>query len=217
MRYGQLIVPVTGLLILLAHAPADAGPDAPPQTAAPEAIPDDRLGVRTAPLLLLSRTDVQTDLGLTPKQIADVRTEITRLHAQALATKGMKGAQAVAARKAIDVASQTWIDSNLTADQVTRLVQISLQWEGPSALITRPVVADTLGLTADQRAALTKAVKERDAARALPTHSKADERKLAEQALSLLDATQKERWKTMLGRPFTPRLASQAQDNKAAR
>lgn len=31
-------------------------------------LPDDRMGVRTAPILLLSRDDVATDIGLTTDQ-----------------------------------------------------------------------------------------------------------------------------------------------------
>jgi hypothetical protein len=114
----------------------------------------------------------------------------------------------ITARKAVDEAQRAWIEANLSTDQRNRLVQIDLQWEGPPALSSRPVVADTLALTPDQRDAIRKAVVENLALRARSQTSPGDEATLTRKVLGLLSPTQKERWKAMLGRPFVPRLAA---------
>src|SRR4051794_35436029 len=67
-----------------------------------DALPDNRLGVRTAPLLLLSRPDVQADLKLSRTQIDDAAEAIRRLQAQAATLRGMTGKKALEARAAID-------------------------------------------------------------------------------------------------------------------
>ena len=207
MNHRSIIAAVlVGLSLFL--GPAKARADGPATTSEHAALPDERLGIRTAPLLLLSRPDVRADLGLSPEQGDKAESAIADLYVRAASIRGKKGSQAVAARRAIDEAQAVWFKGNLTAAQLVRLTQIDLQWEGPTALISRPVVADSLALTTDQRAALAKAVDERNAARALPRSSRADEEKLAKTALSLLDPTQKERWRSMLGNPFTPQLAS---------
>jgi hypothetical protein len=181
----------------------------PPAAASLAALPDERLGQKTAPLLLLSREDVRADLGMTAKQAEEATKAATSLHAQALAIKGMKGPQAIAARKRIDETEQSLIESILSPDQLVRLVQVSLQWEGPAALVSRPVVADTLGLSPEQRASIRKAVDIRNAAREKSSYSLAEEEILARKALSLLNEPQRARWGSMLGRPFKPRIAAE--------
>ena len=83
-----------------AFAGSTPGQDAPRR--AP--LPDERLGVRTAPLLLLSRPDVCADLGLSARQVDDAEAAISDLYVRAAALKGQVGQPAVAARKAIDEA-----------------------------------------------------------------------------------------------------------------
>jgi hypothetical protein len=209
MRHGMtLLAPAFVLLLggfpveVVAHrAGAGAIPaQAPPQRQATiPPLPDERLGVRTAPLLLLSRVDVRSDLALDDQQTADAMRAIADLHARAAALRGRPNSEVIEARKVVDEAQQAWIAANLTIAQRDRLVQIDLQWEGPSAVVSRPVVADTLALSAEQRAAIKKAIAE-----------KRDEKTLTLAVLALLSPVQRERWKAMLGRAFKPQFASRA-------
>lgn len=172
-----------------------------PCRAQTQELPDSRIGSRTAPLLLLSRHDVQNELGMTPEQVQQAEQEITSLYIKASALKGQKGEQVVAARRAIDEEQQRWIEERLSETQRKRLVQIDLQWEGPAALVTRGALAELIGLSAEQHAALKQAVdasrRQRDGGVAL----REVVGKLARQALELLTPPQRERWKAMLGRP----------------
>lgn len=207
MRHGLTVFPPAVLLFLTTVLPtaSAAGPGARP---APTPLPDARLGIRTAPILLLSRPDVRADLGLSPTLSGEAERALSDLYVRAAALRGERGVQAVAGRRAVDEAQRAWFETHLTPDQRSRLVQIDLQWEGPSSLVSRAVVADTLELTPDQRAALLQAVAARNAARGRQTSSQADEQALARRSLALLSEPQRERWRAMLGRPFVPRLAA---------
>jgi hypothetical protein len=173
-----------------------------------QSLPDSRLGVRTAPLLLLSRAEVRADLALTPEQAPAAEHEIRALHAKAADLKGQKDSEAVAARRQIDDEQQRWLAGNLSTEQRNRLVEIDLQWEGPSALITRPSVAEALKLTAPQRKSLAEAITRRDIERSQGKTRPEDEAELTRQTLALLSAEQKAKWKLMLGRPFTVQTAT---------
>ncbi len=63
--------------------PADAVASKSAGSAVPT-LPDDRLGVRIAPLLLLSRPDVRTEVKLTPDQEAQALAAISDLHGRAV-------------------------------------------------------------------------------------------------------------------------------------
>jgi hypothetical protein len=173
-------------------------------------LPDSRLGIRTAPLLLLSRDDVRTDIGLDQRRASDADSAIRSLHVRARELRGKSGDEAAGARRAIDEEQQRWLESHLSPAQQQRLVQIDLQWEGPSALASRARVAETLGLSQTQRTAIARAVEavrqKRDAGTFQPT----DEVALAREALQTLTEAQRARWKAMLGPPFQPRLAAAA-------
>ena len=148
---------LAALLMLLSVAAipgSSLGDDAP--------LPDSRLGIRTVPLLLLSRPDVRADLGLNPAQTAEARRAISELHAKAAALRGKTGAEAIAARRAIDEEQRRRLEAMLSPQQQDRLIQIDLQWEGPSALISRKMVAESLNLDDRQRATLAQAVSDRD-------------------------------------------------------
>lgn len=207
MRHGLTGLAFALFVFLTLGPPSTtaAGPGAGPD---PAPFPDARLGIRTAPILLLSRPDVRTDLGLSPKLSEEAERALSDLYVRAAALRGKRGVQAVAWRRTVDEAQRTWFETNLTPDQRRRLAQIDLQWEGPSSLVSRAVVTDTLGLTPGQHAALVQAVATRDAARARRTYTQADEQTLARQSLAVLSAAQRERWRAMLGRPFAPRLAA---------
>lgn len=208
-----------GLLILLlgpicspwagAQNPAvpPAPPVQPPSSPVPTfRLPDDRLGLRVAPILLLSREDVIADLKLDRYQAAQAQQAIGELYEQAAALKGRREAEVVEARRRIDQACAGWIQQWLSSEQQTRLLQIDLQWEGPSALINRPTVAAAIELSETQRDQLRRAVLLRDQMRAQGKPIAEAERLLAEQALSLLEPAQRDRWKAMLGEVFQPNL-----------
>lgn len=165
-------------------------------------LPDSRLGIRTAPLLLLSRPDVRHDLGLSVEQQAEADRAIRSLYAEAAALRGKPDAEALPARRAVDAMQVRWLAEHLTAEQQSRLEQIDLQWEGPSALITRPSVAQILSLTEPQRSALAQAVAARHRLRVEGGNPIDDERRLAEQAMEILRPEQKELWNELLGRPM---------------
>jgi hypothetical protein len=171
-------------------------------------LPDRQIGRHTAPLLILSRPEVQADLKLDPKDAEKVERTIVELYTKAQPLVGRRDPEAIAARRAIDEAHQTWLQANLSESQRSRLTQIDLQWEGPAALHTRPIVADTLRLTTAQRQKLTDAFRDRESKRATPGRdSRADDLAFAETVLSLLDEEQKGRWKSMLGHPCPFKIA----------
>jgi hypothetical protein len=170
--------------------------------AAPPSLPDSRLGIRTAPLLLLSRADVRADVGLDQAQIAEAGRALEELYAQAAELKGLSGPEVLARKKSIDEAEQQWLQTKLTEAQRKRLIEIDLQWEGPSALIHRPVLADHLHLTQEQRTSLTAAVADCRRRRQQGGDVHECERRLFEQTRALLTPEQLERWRAMLGRPL---------------
>ncbi|HEX8200611.1 MAG TPA: hypothetical protein VF590_08995 [Isosphaeraceae bacterium] len=205
MRHGPthalFVACLPVVLLATVPTPSRGGEGQPP-------LPDSRLGVRTAPLLLLSRPDVRDDLGLSSEQALSAERTMTELYVRATALRGQPDGSALAARRAIDEAQRRWLQAQLTPEQQARLAQIDLQWEGPSALLTRPVVAETLGLTTEQRQVLSTAIARRNHLRAQGQVRPQDERQLAEEALATLSAEQRQRWRAMLGPPFAVRLAA---------
>jgi hypothetical protein len=170
--------------------------------ASPPQLSDDRLGVRTAPLLLLSRPDVRAELRLDAAQSAEADKALAELYEQALALKGHRGPDADNRKRAIDLAGEQWLESKLSETQRKRFSQIELQWEGPSALIHRPMISEALGLSAEQRARLSEAIAVRDRQRDVGADLWECERRLFEQARALLTSEQRQRWRAMLGPPF---------------
>jgi hypothetical protein len=189
------------------QSPAPAAP-APPQ--AEFRLPDDRLGCRIAPILLLSREGVRTDLKLDEHQTVMARQAAGELYAQAAALKGKSGEKVADQRRQIDKACQGWINQWLSPDQQKRLTQIELQWEGPSALISQPTLAAQVGLSSSQKRRLTEAVDQCNARRATGTPVLEAERELAEATLAVLQENQRERWKAMMGPVFRPSIVDDA-------
>jgi hypothetical protein len=157
-------------------------------------------------MLLLTRPDVRADLRLDAAQARDAEAAVRALYVRAHELKGKSGAGVIAARRAIDDEQQRWLQSRLSSAQLSRLIQIDLQWEGPAALVSRPAVADALGLTPEQRATLRQAVAECTRTRSEGVFRADDERELARKTLATLSEPQRARWKAMLGRPFSPQL-----------
>ena len=175
-----------------------------------QGLPDDRLGQRTAPLLLLSRADVSRNLKLSEAQVLEAEKAISDFYyVRARALKGEKGPAADAKRKRIDQDQFLWLETHLSEDQRSRLLQLDLQWEGPAALVTRPRVADALNLSHAQRESLRIAVVARNVARDKGSFSKTEEDALTEKTLATLTEPQLERWLAMMGQPlFSPNLTA---------
>ena len=172
------------------------------------ALPDESRGNRVAPLLLLSRPEIRDDLQLAPDQVIEVDKAIADLHQKAAALKGKTGEAALAGRRAVDEDQKAWLEKNLTIDQVDRLWQVDLRWEGPAAMATRPSVAEALSLSDEQRAALNRAILERNAQRAKVKDIAAADHQFTLRAMSVLSDGQKQRWERMLGRPLAIKTAS---------
>lgn len=213
MRIGQSVLPLVlsvsiGLNVAASDAPPTPKQDFATMRAAAWQLPDDRIGVRTAPILLLSRDDVATDLKLTDEQRGKAWDMIADLGRQAAELKGRDDKDALVLRRKIDQAQLEWIARELTPEQAARLNQIDLQWEGPSALISRPQIAQTVHLSDVQKSKIrvilggtTKAAK--------PTDLAARE-SLIRQVFRELDETQQQTWRALVGPDFfvVPRTAS---------
>ena len=165
-------------------------------------LPDDRLGIRTAPLLLLSRPDVQADLKLDRSQVLGAQNQINELTRRALSLRGKTGAGVVADRRAIDEAQLEWLGKNLTGNQLERLWQIELQWEGASALLGRPMVVEYLRLTPEQQHSLAAIIAERNSQRSKGRFTPADDQVFNRKASILLSRSQQELLTKLLGAPF---------------
>jgi hypothetical protein len=199
MRHGATPI-LAALLIGVAMSPRACRAD-------PQPLPDSRLGIPTAPLLLLSRPDVRADIGLDPKQAEAAERAITELYARASSVKQMKGKQASVARREVNDAMLRWLQTWLTDAQRSRLEQVELQWEGPSVVVRREAVARALDLSQTQRETLRRLVDEHQRRRDQGPYQWSAEHELAQRVLSHLTEPQRRRWKAMLGRPFTPQLA----------
>lgn len=170
-------------------------------------LPDSRLGHRTTPLLLLSRPDVRADLGLSADQVESARRAICAFYVQAAPLRGKPNTpETIRERRAVDDGALGWIDSRLTPEQKSRLVEIDLQWEGPSALTSRSVLTRELHLSPEQIATLKTAIRRRDERRVRGDAREADQI-LMEVAVACLTDAQRTSWRGMLGRPYTPQLA----------
>ncbi|HKI17509.1 MAG TPA: hypothetical protein VKA15_06500, partial [Isosphaeraceae bacterium] len=161
---------------------------------------DDRFGHRTVPIMLLMRPDVQTDLKLEPDQVALARRAAAELYYKAMALRGQSGPALEAARRAIDGEESVWLSRHLSEPQFERLRQIDLQWEGVAAMLTRPVIADHLNLTAEQKRTLGRyVVQQRQSRKGQSGYTPADQAKLARQAMTVLTDNQRQLWYSLLG------------------
>jgi hypothetical protein len=193
MRHGWTVVPallVLGLGAFVYNSPALGGEPL-----------DERLGIRTAPIFLLSRSDVQADLKLNPTQIAECRRDAAVLHRKALALKGKTGPAMAGARRAIDEEMGEWLVNHLTSQQLDRLDQLVLQWEGPSAMLSRLFLNESLNLSADQREKLSRYLVESNAQRDRRFWTYDDHHNLNRKALGVLTERQRHLWVRILGEP----------------
>ena len=174
-------------------------------------LPDCYLGHRMQPLLLLTRADVRADVGLNAAQAEAVDNAVPQFVARAAAIRGLAGPSAQDARRAVDDEAQRWLEAHLDEKQYKRLVEVDLQWEGPSSLISRPILAEHLELTPDQKTRLAQAVATRNQQRRPGTFNQSLEKALANQALTILTRKQQDLWFAMQGRRFSPQFTDTAQ------
>ena len=193
MRSGMIRFAAFGLfaVVTVADSLAGSGPL------------DGRIGTPISPILLLSRPDVRGEVKLTETQAVEAERAISDLWDKAVSVRGRNDAESNRVRVEIDRLSRRWLVEHLTADQQTRLAQLDLQWEGPSALLTRPIVAESLQLSDDQRAKLARAIAERNTNRHGGQAIAADEITLFRSTLGILNDEQKANWRAMLG-PIAP-------------
>ncbi|MGC8638777.1 MAG: hypothetical protein ACP5XB_02730 [Isosphaeraceae bacterium] len=164
-------------------------------------LPDNRIGIRTAPLLLLSRPDVQTDLQLQRSQILGAQSAIEDLTRRGLAVRGKTGPAAIAERRKIDEAQLEWLGKNLTGRQLIRLRQIEFQWEGAGAMLSHPRVPEYLKLKPEQQQALARLISQRNAVRLRGGLAARDEPAFNQKVQAVLTESQRELWANLLGSP----------------
>ena len=179
---------------------------------------DDRLGMRTVPIFLLTRSDVQADLKLDPKQVAICGRAAVALQRRAMLLRGRKDAGAAAARRAVDQEMSLLLSDNLTPGQLARLDQIDLQWEGASAMLTRPFLDDSLNLTPEQKKKVTECISAGYAERAKGALTYEDHVDQTRKAIAILDERQRNVWIHVLGPhcAFKIDVRAQAAQNEPA-
>ncbi|HLH27406.1 MAG TPA: hypothetical protein VKW77_00745 [Acidimicrobiales bacterium] len=194
MRHGSTIVPAG--LILVAALLGAGGSEAPPADGV--SVLDERFGLPVAPIYLLLRPDVQLDLRLNQRQITGARELVAQLVERLLALKNKTGQASLSERRRIDEAMAAWLRRELSEVQEERLTQISLQWEGASAL-RRPSVAEYLALGEAQRLRIDHLLTVRDRRRAAGGLAPGEFDRSSREALAVLTPPQRERWEGLLG------------------
>jgi hypothetical protein len=164
-------------------------------------LPRSRQGSRTAPILLLSRADIQNELALSPELAAAATSLAGELQRKASALHGKTGAGILMARRAIDDQQTQWLNKNLSPSQLDRLHQLDLQWEGPLAFLSRPIIADYLKLTPPQRQAIAQTAADR-ARRKHVSMPEDSEAAFAQLLLAHLVDEQRRQWQSLQGKPF---------------
>jgi hypothetical protein len=197
MRFGALSI-AAALAMGMALSASGTGED-PGSASSSWQLPDEAIGARLSPVLLLSRQDVQAELTITAEQAASVERAIAELLAQASSLRGRSGPDAVAARRAVDEAARQWIEGNLSEEQQARLAQIDLQWQGASALVSRPTIAASLELTEDQQRRIVQTLTQGPAAGEAPLQA---HHRMHRDAVGVLSEDQRLRWLAMIGSPF---------------
>ncbi|HWP30549.1 MAG TPA: hypothetical protein VNK96_02315 [Fimbriimonadales bacterium] len=160
------------------------------------------------PLALIRRPAVQQELALTPAQLNALQERLRALRPDPnQKTRGRNPAETLEKAEGI-------IKEVLTPQQIKRLEEISLQLEGPRALL-RPEIADKVGLSPQQREKIREIYRNvgrpttpRDVPQGpegreqLRERMKAQRKELEEKLLGVLTPEQRTRWQALLGRPF---------------
>jgi hypothetical protein len=174
-----------------------------------------------SPSRLLWRPEVVADLGLTPEQTAALRAGAAEEWVRAAELfrdlHDLPGDQQAARFAEFHRRREQRLAAVLTPQQRDRLRQLSLQREGPAAL-TRPEIADALGLDPGQRTALEATARrtgERMTALYADAHAglgreefarrrAALQSAAAEEIAAVLTEAQADAWRGMLGPPPAP-------------
>ena len=196
MRQGWTIVPA-GLVLVVALLGA-VGRAAPPTNGV--AWLDDRFGQPVAPICLLLRPDVESDLQLNQRQVAGARELFGQLIERLLKVKDKTGQAALFEKQGIDETMAAWLRHELAEAQLERLTQISFQWEGASAM-RRPSVATYLSLSEGQRLKIKGLLVDRERRHAAGALSPAEFDRISREALAVLTPLQKQQWNELLGPP----------------
>jgi hypothetical protein len=206
MRHGSTIVSTLAVLGLALGGLSSFARSSEPL--------DDRLGIRTAPIFLLMRPDVQADLRLNASQVSQCTRAAHVFYRRALTLRKKAGQGITAARREIDEQQSEWLQKHLSPEQCVRLEQIDLQWEGPSAMLSRPLLDESLRLTAEQQAKLAECVAEAKSKRAQGSWTHEDHAHQTKKAIALLSEQQKAIWIHLLGPPCQFWLASDGQPQR---
>lgn len=207
MRHGPTLALVASFWLASAGpGPAWAAPDGGPEPAPAWSLPDASRGHRVAPILLLSRPEVQAELRMKPDQVVAAARVIADARHKAAQLRGRSDQAAVELRRGVDEEQRLWLETKLTEDQVERLGELDLQWEGPAAIADRPALAESLSLSPDQKAAVGRALDDLKQHRGRGAERGRDpvaaERHFAQQVYATLSDGQRKRWEKMLGRPL---------------
>lgn len=161
---------------------------------------DDRLGRRTVPIFLLTRSEIQADLKLTSEQVTECHRAARTFQRLASRLIGRKDSAVVAVRREIDDAMIQWLSEHLSPQQLGRLDQIDLQWEGATAMLSRPFLYEGLNLTDEQIKKVRQCVAESNAQRARGVWTYDDHINQIGKAVAILDDRQQKLWIDVLGR-----------------
>jgi hypothetical protein len=93
----------------------------------------------------------------------------------------------------------TWLDKNLTPEQLGRLEQIDLQWEGASAMLSRPFLDESLALSEVQKSKVKQCIAAGNALRARERWSYQNHVNQTREAIAVLDDRQRRIWINLLG------------------
>jgi hypothetical protein len=163
----------------------------------------------------LARKAVQDELKLTPEQVKEVREITVKRMRRPPEFRQLTREEQRQVEQELDKQYRESLTKLLTHDQLKRLHQIWLQYQGPLACLS-PDVSKEMGLTAEQKTRLRSVRQELiDSLRALPPFSREaaarDKRAemqskirqdIAAKAIAILTPQQKARWRELTGEPF---------------
>ncbi len=162
---------------------------------------------------LAMREDVRKEIGVTDEQVEKLRAKSRELMPQ----PGADGQRPNVDMQELTKKMEAAVKSILTPAQVTRLGQLQLQREGPTAM-ARKEVADKVGLPEATRAKIqglveANAAKAREQGASRPENQEEAQKRMAEMRasreklqsdiLAQLSAEQKAKWESLLGKTFT--------------
>ncbi|HUQ70897.1 MAG TPA: hypothetical protein VM165_15315 [Planctomycetaceae bacterium] len=168
--------------------------------------------------VLMEQPSVQQELRATAEQVQAVRALGERQRAQLEGLSQLPQAKAAEKLQQVQTAADAGLQQILSAEQYQRLSQIGLQQGGPLVGLGHPDIAQSLGLTVEQKSELRRLRDElvSQATASAPTGGlrrggglqagigriKEAKQQADAQALALLTAEQKTQWQLRQGQPF---------------